>query len=383
MGLIELFMNDYTLRLVSLGSALLGIISGVIGSFAVLKKQGLIGDAVSHASLPGIAIMFLILQNKNTLLFMLGALIAGLFGTWLINVIDKYTRIKYDSSMALILSVFFGLGLVFLTYIQKIPNANQAGIDKFIFGQASTLLRSDVYMIIGVGIVLLVLVSLFWKELKILSFDPEYAESLGFSTRNLSILLSSMIVIAVIIGLQTVGVILMSALLVAPGVAARQWTNRLSVMVVLAGIFGAVSGLIGTIISSSVSKMPTGPAIVVIVSVIVVISILFSPSRGLVWRYMRELNNQKNVNVDQILFKLYFLAYNHRDHSHGHTVEAIKPTRKHSPKRMAPVLQALRNLEGKGYVHHEDNDTWTITPAGVDYINAHPMKKEEAYESTI
>lgn len=375
MFILDLFLSDYTLRLVSLGSALLGIISGVIGSFAVLKKQGLLGDAVSHASLPGIAIMFIILQNKNTLLFMLGALIAGLLATWLINSIDKYTRIKYDSSMALVLSVFFGIGLVLLTYIQKIPNANQAGINKFIFGQASTLLRKDVYFIIVVGIILLALVATFWKELKILSFDPEFAQSLGFSTSKLSLLLSSMIVVSVIIGLQTVGVILMSAMLVAPGVAARQWTDRLSVMVVLAGTFGAVSGLIGTVISSTISKMPTGPSIVLIISIIVLISILFSPNRGLVWRYIREVRNQKDVNVDQVLFRLYYLALNHADNFHSHKTEAIKPA-----KNVDLVREALKTLEEKGLVKHKENDEWAISTDGIDYIKAHPMRKEDDYE---
>ncbi|MCT4686928.1 metal ABC transporter permease [Vallitalea sp.] len=293
----RMIFTDYTLQIVSLGSALLGIISGVVGSFAVLKKQSLLGDAVSHAALPGITLAFIFSGSKNTLILLIGALITGLLATWLVGLIDKHSRIKFDSALALILSVFFGIGLTLLTYIQKIPNANQAGLENFIFGQASTLLSRDVKIIFIAGIVVITLVIIFWKELKIISFDYEFARSIGFSTKKLDFLLASMIVTTIIIGLQTVGVILMSAMLVAPGVAARQWTNKLSIMIILASIFGAVSGILGTIISSSTSNMPTGPSIVLVISIIVIVSILIAPNRGLIWKKIKDHNNRKNCLV--------------------------------------------------------------------------------------
>lgn len=380
--MIEMLQTDYTLRIVSMGSALLGVVSGVVGSFAVLKKQGLLGDAVSHAALPGIAIMFILFQTKNTAMFMLGALIAGLLATGLITVVEKYTRIKMDSAMALILSVFFGIGLVLMTYIQKIPNANQAGLEKFIFGQASTLLRRDVIFIMIVGSVLICLVVLFWKELKLVTFDPEFADSLGISSRKVMFILSSMMVVAIIIGLQTVGVILMSAMLVAPGVAARQWTDRLSVMAVLAGIFGAFSGFLGTLISSSVSKMPTGPSIVLIISVIVVISLTLSPNRGLVWRWIKERRHRRDISEDKVLSNLYDLALNHQDLSHAHAASAIKPI-KYNGKRGNPKLHtALEHLKSKGYVERDYFDHWSITETGVAYIKDHPLRKGDADVST-
>ena len=179
--------------------ALLGIVSGVLGNFAVIRKESLLGDAVSHAALPGIALAFLFTQSKNTEILLLGALISGLLATFLILGISKYSRIKFDSALALILSVFFGAGLVLLTYIQKTPNADQAGLSTFIFGQASTLLLRDVKIMATLGIVLLSLVILFWKEFKIVSFDAAFAESLGFNTRLITILLSALIVIAIIV----------------------------------------------------------------------------------------------------------------------------------------------------------------------------------------
>lgn len=282
-------LGDYTFQTVALGSALLGLISGVLGCFAVLRKQSLLGDGVSHAALPGVVMAFILLQSKNTEVLLFRALLSGLLATFIILGIVRYSRIKFDSALALVMSVFFGLGLVLLTYVQKIPNSNQAGLNRFIFGQASTLLQKDIIIMAICGAVLLFLVGLFWKEFKLFSFDSDFAQSLGFSPKYLNLLLSFMIVLAIIIGLQTVGVILMSAMLIAPAVAARQWTKRLWVMVLLSAIFGAVSGVVGTALSSLYAKLPTGPAIVVCVSVFVLMSVLFAPGRGVIHRlYQRR-----------------------------------------------------------------------------------------------
>ena len=248
-----LLLNDYTFQVVALGSALLGVISGVLGCFSVLRKQSLLGDGVSHAALPGVVLAFLLTGSKNTEVLLIGALFTGVLSTLVIMVIVRNSRIKFDSALALVMSVFFGFGLVLLTYSQKISNANQAGLSRFIYGQASTMLKSDVVMMAIGGSILLFVVLLFWKEFKLISFDAEFAQTLGLNTKRLNLLLTFLIVMAIILGLQTVGVVLMSAMLVAPAVAARQWTNRLSVMVVLSAIFGATSGIVGTLFSSAIT----------------------------------------------------------------------------------------------------------------------------------
>jgi manganese/zinc/iron transport system permease protein len=289
-SIISLF-SDYTFQTVALGSALLGLISGVLGSFAVLRRQSLLGDGVSHAALPGVVMAFVLSGSKNTEVLLMGALISGLLATLFIVSIVRHTRVKFDSALALVMSVFFGLGLVLLTYVQKIPNSNQAGLKRFIFGQASTLLQRDIILMVICGLILFTLVLLFWKEFKLFTFDSDFAQSIGFSPKKLNLLLSFMIVLAIIIGLQTVGVILMSAMLITPAVAARQWTNKLWVMVMLSALFGAASGIAGTAASSLVPKLPTGPAIVVCVSAIVIISVLFAPWRGVLHRvYQRRKN---------------------------------------------------------------------------------------------
>lgn len=291
-------LSDYTFQTVALGSALLGLISGVLGSFAVLRKQSLLGDGVSHSALPGVVMAFVLLGSKNTEILLLGALVSGLMATLFIVGIVRNTRIKFDSALALVMSVFFGLGLVLLTYVQKIPNSNQAGLSRFIFGQASTLLQRDIILMAICGAVLLTLVVLFWKEFKLFTFDSDFAQSLGFSPKKLNLLLSFMIVVAIIIGLQTVGVILMSAMLIAPAVAARQWTNKLWVMALLSAIFGGVSGVAGTAISSTVAKLPTGPSIVVCVSLIVVVSVLLAPGRGILHRLYRRRKNKLLLRLE-------------------------------------------------------------------------------------
>ncbi len=291
MNIISLLVSDYTFRTITLGCMLLGSVSGMLGCFAVLRKQSLLGDAVSHASLPGVCLAFLIIRSKNTEILLLGALAIGLICIGLIQTIQNYTKIKFDSALAFILSVFFGLGLVLLSYLNKLPGANKSGLNKFIFGQASTFVERDVRLMLYTGIILLIVIILFWKEFKIVTFDSEFAKTLGFPSRKIEILISVLIVITVIIGIQAAGVILISAMIISPAVAARQWTNRLSVMVILSGIFGGIAGLTGTLISITESNLPTGPVIVLVISLIVVFSILFSPKRGILSRIL--INSKK------------------------------------------------------------------------------------------
>jgi manganese/zinc/iron transport system permease protein len=283
--------------IVASGAALLGAVSGSLGTYAVLRRQSLLGDAISHAALPGIAIAFLLTGSKAPLILVLGAAIAGWLGTLLIMSIVRLTRIKYDSALGIVLSTFFGFGLVLHTLIQRTGNANQAGLDTFLFGQAATILASDILTIGVLGGVAIVITFVFWKELKLLVFDEGFAASLGFPLRALDILLTCLLVIAIVLGLQAVGAVLMSAMLVAPAVAARQWTNKFSVMMLLAACFGALAGVSGTIISSAASRIPTGPTIVLCGTVVVGFSIAFASNRGLLWDWLRQKRNRRNLKM--------------------------------------------------------------------------------------
>ncbi len=330
----------------------------MLGSFAVLRKQSLLGDAISHAALPGIAIAFLITGAKDSNILLLGALVSGLIGTFWIRGIITKTHLKSDTALGLILSLFFGFGMLLLTFIQKQPNANQAGLDKYLFGQAATLVESDVWlMAIVTGICLLILL-LFWKEFKILLFDADYTKTLGFNTKAIDILITSFIVLAIVLGLQTVGVVLMSAMLLAPAAAARQWTNSLAKMVFLAALFGAFSGVFGTAISASQNNLSTGPVIVIVAAVFVIVSFVFSPSRGLLFKQIRFIKNRRDLQLHKTLAFMHDIAKTHEDISHPHAIRLLN-------NFQGFTKGTLQKLVKKDYITLEGNN-WSLTKDGFE-----------------
>lgn len=372
---------NYTLRTVALGSMVLGIVSGALGTFAVLRRQSLLGDAISHAALPGVVLAFLLTRSKEPLVLMLGAIAAGWLGTLWMLVIVRRSRIKEDTALGLVLSVFFGLGLVLLTYTQRLPDASQAGLDKFLFGQAATFLTKDVLIMAILGGIALLLMILLWKELKLLSFDREYGASLGFPTTILDIILTTLLVIAIVIGLQAVGVVLMSAMVVAPAAAARQWTNRLSWMVLISAFFGALAGVGGTLISSSAKGLSTGPTIVLVASGIVLLSLLFAPNRGLIWQWIRRQRQRRVMNLDAVLSDLYVLSLQHEDPEHAHSIEVLRTM---NAKR-GGVQRSLEVLLERGIVRQVNSDSWVLTNDGREqarkaFRKLHPEETTSALE---
>lgn len=281
-------LQSYTTQMVLLGTALLGLASGIAGTFAVLRKESLIGDGLSHAALPGVVIAFLLTGIKDIEILIAGAALSSITAAWLITITVENSKIKFDGALATILSAFFGLGMVLLTYVQSLNNAGQAGLSKFIFGQAATILARDVYITSVAALIIIVLTALFWKELKLISFDVEYAKTLQIPVTFTLILYRSLLIMTIIIGIQSVGAILISSLLIAPAVGARQWTNKLGTMCILAGLFGMISAIGGTIWSTSVQKLPTGPAIIVILSILVLLSLIFAPNRGMLWQFRKN-----------------------------------------------------------------------------------------------
>jgi manganese/zinc/iron transport system permease protein len=352
---------DYTLRTVALGSTLLGVVSGALGCYAVLRRQSLLGDAMSHAALPGVVVAFVLTRSKEPVVLLLGALVAGWLGTVTLLAITRSTRLKVDSALGLVLSVFFGLGLMLLTFVQRLPDATQAGLDKFLFGQAATLLQRDVVVMGATGGVILLLVAVFWKEFKLLSFDPAFGASLGFPMRGLDVLLTTLLVAAIVVGLQTVGVVLMSAMVVAPAVAARQWTNRLGLMVVLAAAIGAAAGVSGAVVSSTGTGLATGPTIVLSASVLVAASLLLAPERGLVAAWLRDQRNRRRLRVEAVLSNLHTLAEQHADQRHGHSTEVLRAMVSYT----GGVRRTLAELEARGLVRRSAPNEWSLTDTGV------------------
>ncbi|WP_426451704.1 metal ABC transporter permease [Paenibacillus sp. S-38] len=292
--LFEMF-RDPNAQWILLGSMLLGLSSGVLGSFAYLRKQSLMGDALAHAALPGVCIAFMLTGTKSIFFFLIGAVAAGLIATFGIGYVTRHTRIKQDSALGIVLSVFFGLGIVLLTKIQHGSSGNQSGLDKFLFGQAASMVFKDVVTMAIVAVLLVLVCSLLFKEFKLLSFDQGFAKGIGLPVAFLDQFMMFLIVVAVVVGIQTVGVVLMSALLITPAVSARYWTERLGVMVALSGAFGAVSGFLGTWISGAANNLPTGPLSVLSATALFVVSVLFAPRRGLVAKLLERTAVKKDV----------------------------------------------------------------------------------------
>lgn len=283
------FLTDYTLRNIVLGSALLGLVAGTLGSFSVLRRQSLIGDTVAHAALPGICAAFLLTGTRDTLGLLVGGGLSGLAASLLALAILRYSRLKEDAALGVTFSAFFGIGIALLTLIQQGGNAAQAGLEGFLFGQAAGLTAGDVTRFAVLGALALGTAALLHKELKVTLFDPASAAVQGWPVGRLTALSTALTVLAVILGLQTVGVVLMAAMLIAPAVAARQWTRSLGGMLALAGVFGALSGGLGAGLSLVVGTgLPTGAVTVLTATALALLSLLLAPGRGLIAGALRQ-----------------------------------------------------------------------------------------------
>ena len=288
-------ITQYSFIVVAIGTMLLAMATGIVGTISILKGQSLIGDAVGHASLPGIILAFMISGRKSSLILMIGAIVAGIVAFILIQIIAEGSKIEADTAMAVILSAMFGMGMVLKSYIQcnqKIQGASQSGLASYIFGQAAYILREDVYIILAVSVISLALFIVFYKEIKVYVFDMVYAYTIGINSRLTSLLIMIITMILIAAGLKAVGAILISSMLITPAVTGLQWSNSYEKVLVIAAVTGAVSAFLGTFISSAVKGFSTGPSIILIMSVIALFSVLFAP-RGIV----RMLLNIRKMRV--------------------------------------------------------------------------------------
>jgi manganese/zinc/iron transport system permease protein len=363
MSLLAL-LQDYTIQNVAMGAALLGIISGVLGSFAVLRQQSLLGDTLSHAALPGVCLGFIVAGSRHLGSILAGALVTGALAALVMLVLTRNSRLKTDAGLGISLSVFFAIGIVLLTYIQGSGNASQGGLDSFLFGQAAAILRSDLWVMGAITAAALALVTAFWKEFKLVTFDPVFAASIGLPVVALEVTLTVMIALAVVVGLQMVGVVLMAAMVIAPATAARQWSRRLEGMVVLAASIGVVSGVFGAVLSATTRGLATGPLIILSVSAIVIFSLLVAPGRGLVWEAVQHWTNRRRLRSQQVLTTLYRLAAHHRDPNYPSEQGTVDTY--HGVGTQAALAKLQRRGLVKPVPHMpEEAVHWELTPAGL------------------
>jgi manganese/zinc/iron transport system permease protein len=308
-----LTLADYNTRVVLLGTAALGPACGVVGTFMLLRQRALISDALSHATLPGVALAFLVMttlgyDGKALPNLLAGALIFGLIGVGGVLVIQHQTRLKADTALAIILSVFYGFGIVLLGIVQRLPSGHAAGLKSFIYGKTASMIWNDAVLIAVAAMVVGVLGLVLFKELKLLCFDSNFAGSQGWPTTGLDMLLLLLVTCVTVIGLQAVGLILIVALLIIPPAAARFWTDRLERMIGVSALIGLLSCLGGVAISALGPKLPTGPFIVIVAAGWFVLSMLLGPARGVLMRWRQQWTLSTRVARQNLLRASYELA---------------------------------------------------------------------------
>lgn len=360
-NLIDFFtFSDPNVRYVVLGNVLLAASAAMVGAFILLQKKALIGDAVSHAVLPGICAAFLFSGSKNIAFMLGGAFVTGWLALVAIDYITAKSKIKKDAAIGLVLSVFFGAGMVMMTYIQQSGNAAQSGLDHFLFGKAATLIGTDLLIFSILAIILLTVVGLFFKSFALVAFDRPYAEALGYPVRKLDLLLTSLTVLAVVTGITAVGVVLMAAMLITPAAAARYWTNNIRRMVWIAVAFGAFAGLAGAYISYTAPAMPTGPWMVVVSSAIAFFSFFFAPTKGIVPKMFTQHRNQRIIAEENALKRFYHLGERNSHFLGPRRVDELFDT---DDQNAATFKAALQRLVAKKLVVSKGNQ-WQLTDGG-------------------
>ncbi len=360
-ALIDFFsFQNPNVRYVTFGMVLLGICSGVVGVFAFLRKRTLVGDAISHSVLPGVCLAFMLTGTKNIGVLLIGAFITGWLSIVAIDIITSRSRIPADAAIGLVLSVFFGVGILLLTSIQKSGIASQAGLDIFLFGNAASLIGRDLISFTALCLVILAVVALLYKEFKLISFDRDFALATGIPVRTIEIVLASLTVLTVTVGIQSVGVVLMAALLITPAAGASYWTDNLKVMLVVSAFFGALAGISGAFVSYTAPGMPTGPWVISAISVIALGSIFFAPKKGWLTRQLAIRRNRQKMLHENILKLFYHLGEQENDFEKLRTIEELQSRRSISEK---DLLSGMRTLGKKSLLNHSDGK-WQLTPAG-------------------
>jgi len=283
---------------------ILGVAAGIVGCLAHWKRQSLMSDALAHAALPGVVIGYVLAGVKSLPFMIAGAAASALLGALFVQWIRTGSRVKEDAAMGIVLSVFFGFGIMLLTIVNHLPGGNQSGLDGFIFGQAAAMVRKDVWMMAGLALLVVLVVAVSFKEWKLFLFDPRFARGLGLSGRWMDAMYTALLVLVIVVGIQAVGVILMAALLIIPAVSARYWTHSFGRMLILSALFGGGAGVAGTLISVKGEGWPTGPFIVIAASALFAVSFLFGARKGLlvgwVQRYIRKRRDARILDGNRI-----------------------------------------------------------------------------------
>jgi manganese/zinc/iron transport system permease protein len=354
-------LADPNIRYVVLGTLLLSCSSAIVGTFALLKKKALLGDAIAHAVLPGICIAFMLTGVKNAFSLALGATATGWIALLLMDMLTRYSKVKEDTAIALLLSVTFGVGTLLLSIIQNSDNAAQLGLNNYLFGKAAALVSEDLWVLASLSALILITIASFFKEFTLIAFDKAFATSIQLPVKLLEFIFTSLIVVAIIVGIQAVGIVLMAAMLITPAAAARFWTNRLTTMLGLSAFFGAIAGLLGSFISYTAPAMPTGPWVVLIVTAIAYLSFLFSPEKGIIAKRLRQHRHEQKILLENILKLFYEMGEARGDVFTEFSIEELQQGR---TLGLAKFMKGLKILESNSLLHRNKGNLWRLTGAG-------------------
>lgn len=345
-----------------MGVGLLGGTAGVVGAFAVLRKRSLIGDTLAHAALPGICLAYLLFASRDLLVLSLGALAAGLVGVLLVTLIPSWTRTREDAALGLVLSTFFGAGVVLLSVVE----GNKAGLDAYLFGEVASLTTRDITRVAVMGAVVLAAVTLFYKELKLLAFDESFAAAQGWPTLLIDLGLMAAVATVTVFSLPLCGVILIAAILIFPCTTARFWSHRLGTVLVLSGLLGvacAVGGVLATRAPGLAdASLPPGPMIVLTSAAVLVASVLFAPERGLLAAAWRRLQTRRQVATEHVLRQLWEQS---EDRLPERPAIAASDLRKAMHEDAATTNLTLRRLRRRGLIERPDPQTVRLTESGL------------------
>ncbi|MEM6749995.1 MAG: iron chelate uptake ABC transporter family permease subunit [Planctomycetota bacterium] len=362
------FSAGYNTSVVLAGAALLGVAAGIVGAFALLRKRSLVADALSHATLPGIALAYLAATalgyaGKSTPILLLGATITGVLGVVSIQLLLRHTRLKEDAAIGLVLSIFFGAGAVLMSVIQSLPRGDAAGLQGYIFAQAAVMTGADAQLMGVIAVVAAVTAALLIKEFGLVCFDDQFARVQGWGVQTLDLAMLSLIVLVTVAGLQAVGLILVVALLIVPAVSARFWTERLHRLVILSGLIGGLSGYLGAATSALLPRKPAGAVIVLTAGAIFFVSLMLAPSRGVLAATIRRAKVRVRIAADHLL-EAGFL-HQHEGGAPRLHAEGVREVAQH--RGWGPLMHAALRLHAiRTRLGRFEAGAFLLTPKGVE-----------------
>ena len=387
-----LLLQDYNTRVVIIGTTLLGLAAGLVGTFLLLRKRALLSDTLSHASLPGIALTFILLtalsvEGKNLLALVGGAALFCILGTGAVIAIQRYTRLKDDAALGIVLSVFFGLGIALMGIATRMGSGNAAGLSSFIYGKTASMLFSDALLIAVVALLVAACGLLFFKEFSLLCFDADYAASQGWPVTRLDFLMMTLVVVVTVIGLQAVGLILVVALLIIPPAAARFWTYNLKAMLWISSLFGALSGLFGAGLSALMANLPAGAVIVLTASLLFVVSLVCGTARGLARQGIERIRLSRRIRHENLLREIYEMIEACGHDPAGAELDCALPrvTFKTLLRRRSWTSVELRRTLGRAVAAGllaKDGNTWEMTARGLEEA-ARIVRKHRLWETYL